>query len=83
MYLNANQKVGTSRAMVQLVSRWPLTSEAQFQSQVNLFEICVWGSGTRTSSSPSPSVAPVNVFPLILHIHTLPSLFNLGERQCR
>jgi len=54
MYLNGNQKVGTSRAMVQVVSRWPLTAEAQFQSEVSLYEICVWRSGTRTGSSLFP-----------------------------
>jgi hypothetical protein len=43
-------------AMAQAVSRWPLTMEAQVQSEASPHEICGGQSGTRTSFSSSTSV---------------------------
>jgi hypothetical protein len=39
--------------MGQVVSRWPLTAEAQVRTQVSLCEICGGQSGIGTGFSPS------------------------------
>jgi len=57
------------RAMFQAVSRRPLTSEARVQSQYSPYEICGRQSDTRRGCSPSISVPPVSIIPLILHTH--------------
>jgi hypothetical protein len=48
----------TCRAMVQAVSRRPLTAEARVRSRVSPCEICGGQSGTGTGFSPSTSVFP-------------------------
>ena len=65
--------------MAQAFSRWPLTAEAWFQSQVSVYEIWVWGNGTRTGSSPSPSISPGTVIPPMLHIHSIPCYIILAS----
>jgi hypothetical protein len=49
--------------MVQVVSCWPLNSEAQVRAQVISCRICGRQSGTGTCSPPSSSVFPVNIIP--------------------
>jgi hypothetical protein len=46
------------RAMVQVVSRRPLTAEARVRSRVNPCGICGGQSGSGTGFSPSSSVFP-------------------------
>jgi len=59
------------RAMAQAVSFWPLTMEAQSQSQVNSCETCGGQSGTWTVLSPSTSG-----FPCQYHVANAPYSFN-------
>jgi hypothetical protein len=50
--------VASGRAMVQVVSRRPLTLEARIRARVNPCGICGGQSGTGTGFSPSSSVFP-------------------------
>jgi hypothetical protein len=59
------------------VSCWLLTTEDQVHSQGSPCGIYDGQSGTGTSFSRSPSVFPVNITPLLLHIH----LYYLGDEQ--
>jgi hypothetical protein len=51
------------RAMVQVVSRRPVTAEAGVRARVNPCGICGGQSGTGTGFSPGSSVSPVNIIP--------------------
>ena len=55
--------------MAQVVSRRPLTAEAQFRSQTSSCEIFVGHNGTGTGFSPSISVSPVSIIQPLLHTH--------------
>jgi hypothetical protein len=49
------------RTMVQAVSLWPLTTEAQVCAQFSPCGICGGQSGTRTGFSPSSSILPCSI----------------------
>jgi hypothetical protein len=51
------------RAMAQVVSRRPLTSETRVRARVNPFGICGGQRGTGTGFSPSSSVFPCHIIP--------------------
>jgi hypothetical protein len=55
-YLTLSERNG--RAMSQVVSRWPVTAEAQVFARVNPCGICGGQSCTGTAFSPSSSVSP-------------------------
>ena len=57
MFLLQN-KTKLRRDVAQAVSRWPLTAETRFRSQVSPCEICGGQSGTETVFLPSTSVFP-------------------------
>jgi hypothetical protein len=50
--------ITSGRAMTQVVSRRPLTAEAQVRARVNPCGICGGQSGTGTGFCPSSSVFP-------------------------
>jgi hypothetical protein len=55
---DASNSPPSGRAMAQVVSRRPLTAEAQVCAQVNQCGICGGQSGTGKGFSPSSSVFP-------------------------
>jgi hypothetical protein len=61
--------MNSDRAMVQAVSRWPVTSEARVRTRINPCEICDGQSGTGTGFSPSSSVSPVSIIPPLFATH--------------
>lgn len=70
--------------MVQAVSGWLVTTEAQVQSQANPHGICGGLSGTGTGVSQSIFVFPcqyISFVALISYIH-ITVLCNLSSREC-
>jgi hypothetical protein len=70
-FLYNSEKVRSSSglAMVQLVSRRPLTVEEPFVTRASSCEIYNERSGNETGISPSTSVSPVSTIPPMLHTH--------------
>jgi hypothetical protein len=50
-------------------TRCPLAAEAKVRFQASLCELYSGQSGTGTGFSPSTSVFPVSIIPLVLHTH--------------
>jgi hypothetical protein len=64
--------INLGRAMVQAVSRWPLTAEARVRARVDPCGICGGQSGTGTGFLRVLRFSPVNIVPPLLHIHLSP-----------
>jgi hypothetical protein len=58
------------RAIAQAFSRRILIDEARARSQCNPYGICGGQNYTGSGFSQKPSVSPVSIIPLIIHIHS-------------